>query len=132
MSRENVEVVQRAFEFFERGELPFEVADPDIRIDNIPQSPHPGPYYGHEGLRRWWKELADVIPDLRLLLEGVIDLGDERVIALVRSAGGGSYASLLDHMPTWAVLHWIRNGLVCRTAGYMTKAEALEAVGLRE
>jgi hypothetical protein len=43
MSQENVEIVRRAFEFFERGEAPFEVADPEIRIDNIPESPIPGP-----------------------------------------------------------------------------------------
>ncbi|MDX6699395.1 MAG: hypothetical protein QOE65_2792 [Solirubrobacteraceae bacterium] len=42
MSRENVEVVRRAFEFFGRGEVPFEVADPEIRIDNIPDWPIPG------------------------------------------------------------------------------------------
>ena len=132
MSQENVEVVRRAFEFFERGEPPFEVAHPEIRIDNIPESPHPGPYHGHEGLERWWNELADTVPELRLKLEDVIDVDDECLIAMVRSRGGGANANLADHIPSWAVVHWVRDGLVVRVAGYMRKEEALEAVGLAE
>jgi ketosteroid isomerase-like protein len=134
MSRENVEVVRRAFEFFGRGELPFDVADPEIRIDNIPDWPIPGPYYGHEGLRRWWDDLTDVVPDLRLHLEDVVDVGDERIVAIVRAAAGPSsrVGQLMEHTPSWAVVHWVSNGLIVRTAGYVRKDEALDAVGLRE
>ncbi|MEA2346698.1 MAG: hypothetical protein QOG62_485, partial [Thermoleophilaceae bacterium] len=124
--------VRRAFEFFGRGELPFEVADPEIRIDNIPQSPLPGPYHGHEGMRRWWNDvLVDAVPDLRMDLEDVIDVDDQRVIAIVRMRSR-ELKGLLEQMPSWAVLHWVRNGLIVRTAGYLRKEEALEAVGLSE
>ena len=128
MSQENVEIVKRAFEFFSRGELPFEVCDPEIRIDNIPESPIPGPYHGHEGLRRWWEDITDGIQGLRIELDEVIDLGDDRVLAMVRTFGG----ELIEQLPTWAVLHWVRNGLVVRTAGYLRKEQALEAAGLSE
>ena len=128
MSQENVEVVRRAFDFFERGELPLEVADPEIRIDNIPESPLPGPYFGHQGLRKWWSDIVDVIPDFRLQLEEVIDVGEGRVVAVVRTFGTG----LIEQMPSWAIVHWVRNGLIFRTAGYLRKEEALEAVGLSE
>ena len=130
MSRENVEVVRRAFEFFERGELPFAVCDPEIRIDNIPESPIPGPYHGHEGLRRWWEDIVDAFPGYRLEVEELIDVGDDRVVAVIRTFGH----ELIDQMPStrWAVIHWVRGGLVVRTAGYLSKREALEAVGLRE
>jgi ketosteroid isomerase-like protein len=128
MSQENVEIVRRAFEFFERGDLPFEVADPEIRIDNIPESPIPGPYYGHDGLRRWREDIADAVPGLRMRLEEAIDVGDDRVVAVVRTFG----TEVMEQMPSWAIVHWIRNGLVVRTAGYLRKEEALEAVGLSE
>ena len=128
MSRENVEVVRRAFEFFERGELPFAVADPQIRIDNIPQSPNPGPYHGHEGLRRWAEEIAEAFPGLRMEIEELVDVGDDRVIAVVRTFGH----ELIDQMPSWAIVHWVRDDLIVRTAGYLRKEEALEAVGLRK
>ena len=128
MSQENVDVVRRAYAFLERGELPLEVCDPEIRIDNIPESPIPGPYFGHEGLREWWSDIADVAPGFRLRLEEVVDVGDERVVAMIRFLGKG----LMEHMPNWAGVHWVRDGLIFRTAGYLRKEEALEAVGLSE
>ncbi len=136
MSRENVDVVRRAYEFLGRGELPFEVTDPEIRIDNIPDSPIPGPYYGHGGMRRWWSEIADALPGFRLTLEEVIDVGDDRVVGVLKTHGDtsrpGAVSTLIEQMPTWAAVHWVRNGLVVRTAGYLTKEQALKAAGLRE
>jgi hypothetical protein len=129
MSRENVELVRRVYaEYFERGELPFELTHPEIRIDNIAEWPLPGPYQGHEGLRQWWAEIVDAIPGVRLQLEEVIDVGDDRVVAMLRTFG----TELIEQMPSWAVVHWIRDGLVVRTAGYLRREEALEAVGLSE
>jgi ketosteroid isomerase-like protein len=129
MSRENVELVRRVYEdFFERGALPFELTDPEIRIDNIAEFPTPGPYIGHEGLRQWWAEIVEAVPGLRFRLEEVIDVGDDRVVGMLRTFG----SELIEQMPSWAVIHWIRDGQVVRTAGYLRREEALEAVGLRE
>jgi hypothetical protein len=128
VSAENVAVVRRSFEFFERGELPLEVVHPDIRIDNIPESPLPGPYFGHIGLEKWWMDIVDAVPGFRLQLEDVIDVGDERVIAIVRTFG----SELIEQMPSWAVVHWVSHGLIVRVAGYLRKEEALKAVGLEE
>jgi hypothetical protein len=129
MSRENVELVRRVYDdFFERGELPFELTDPEIRIDNIAESPMPGPYHGHEGLRQWWADIVDAVPGLRFQLEELIDVGDDRVVGMLRTLG----TELIEQMPSWAVIHWIRDGLVVRTAGYVRREEALEAVGLAE
>jgi hypothetical protein len=128
MSQENVEIIRRVYEFFARGELPFELSDQAIRIDNIPQAPIPGPYYGHEGLRCWWGDIEEALPGFRLELEEIVDLGGDRVLAMVRTFG----SDLIEQMPAWAILHWVRNGLVVRTAGYLRKEEALEAAGLSE
>ncbi len=128
MSQENVEVVRRTLEFLERGELPFELGDPQIRIDNIAESPIPGPYYGHDGLRSWWEDIADALPGFRLQLIEAIDVGDDRVVAVLRTFGN----ELLEQMPNWATVHWVNAGRVVRVAGYLRKEEALEAVGLSE
>jgi hypothetical protein len=63
-----------------------------------------------------------------LELEEIVDLGGDRVLAMVRTFG----SDLIEQMPAWAILHWVRNGLVVRTAGYLRKEEALEAAGLSE
>ncbi len=128
MSLANVEVVRRAYAFLERGELPLEVSDPAIRLDNIAESPIPGPYFGHEGLHRWWEELVETAPGLRLELAEVIDVGDDRIVGVLRWYG----TPLVEQMPPWAAVHWVRGGLIFRTAGYLTKQQALEAVGLSE
>jgi hypothetical protein len=80
MSQENVEVVRRACEFLERGELPL-----------------PGPYFGHEGVRQWWSDIVEVVPGFRLQLEEVIDVGDERVVGALRTFGTG----LVEQLPSW-------------------------------
>ncbi|HZB05108.1 MAG TPA: hypothetical protein VE449_00855 [Thermoleophilaceae bacterium] len=59
-----------------------ELCDPEIEIRNWSESLNPGPYRGHDGLRRWWKEAhdTDVGVDVRLFqVEEIIDVGDERV-----------------------------------------------------
>jgi hypothetical protein len=131
MSRQDVEVVRRAYnEFLEHGTLPYELCDPAIEIYNIPQSPIPGPYFGQEGLRRWWSDVTDVIAGARLRLEHIVDLDDGKILGRVRFSGRVSGGELIDELPSppWFVVHWVRDGLVVRTAGYSTKAEALQAV----
>jgi hypothetical protein len=82
MSQENVEIVRRWFEGFATGELSPELCDPEIEIRNWANSPVPGPYRGHDGLRRRWKEVndQDVAVDARLFqLQEVIEADEERV-----------------------------------------------------
>jgi hypothetical protein len=131
MSQENVEVVRRIYDdFLGRGMLPLDLTHPEVRIDNIPQSPIPGPYFGHQGARQWWADLEEAAPGLRLNAEEVIDAGEDRVIGVLRLHVARS--GLVDQMPAWAAIHWIRNGLLVRVAGYLTKEEALGAVGLSD
>jgi hypothetical protein len=129
MSRENVELVRRAYgEFLSRGELPLPLVHPELRIDNVPESPIPGPYHGHEGLRRWWREVSGVLEGMRLELDETIDVGGDCVVGLVRFVGHTPAGFDLSAFP-WVVVHWIEDGLIVRTAGFLTKEQALEAAG---
>ncbi len=74
------------------------------------------------------EDITEALPGLRLTIGEVIDVGDDRVVAVVRTLGH----ELVEQMPGWAIVHWVRNGMVARTAGYVTKEEALEAVGLSD
>jgi hypothetical protein len=96
MSQENVEVVRRIYDdFLGRGMLPLDLTHPEVRIDNIPQSPIPGPYFGHQGARQWWADLEEAAPGLRLNAEEVMTLG--------RTASSGFFGST-SHGLAW----WIR------------------------
>ena len=59
MSQEDVEIVRRWFEGLNLGKPSPELCDSQIEIRNWAESPAPGPYRGHEGLQRWWKEVHD-------------------------------------------------------------------------
>ena len=58
MSEENVAIMRTLFERFNRdGFLPVELWHSDAVLVNIRESPIPGPYLGHDGLRRFSFEI---------------------------------------------------------------------------
>lgn len=67
MSAENVELVRRWFKGLEHGELSPEICDPEVVIRNWDESPIRGPYHGHEGLQRWWADLAEAFEKVQIL-----------------------------------------------------------------
>jgi hypothetical protein len=40
-----------------------------------------GPYCGHAGVRSWWEESFEVLPDLTVEVQEVRDLGDRTLVA---------------------------------------------------
>jgi ketosteroid isomerase-like protein len=59
MSRQNVEVVRKSFDAYQRGDWERVVrdADPDIEVIQPPDFPDARSYHGHSGLvevLRWW------------------------------------------------------------------------------
>ena len=131
MSQENMDVVRRAWESVSsHGDLPFELWDEDLRMENMPEFPIQGPYDGHKGLARWRQDISEVIEDLRFDVEEVIDLDEERVLTVQRALGRGSHTGLeIDVL--WASVLTLREGRIVHAQGYWTPEQAREAVGLR-
>ena len=78
MSHQNVELVRRWAECLAGGELPLELSDPELRLDNIVQFPIAVPYHGHEGLRRWRQNVAEAFEEIRFEVAELIDLDEEK------------------------------------------------------
>ena len=133
MPRENVETLRRYFHRLnETGEPPADLVHPDLEIHMFKGSPIRGPYRGHEGLRRWRDDTFDVIQDWRLELENVIEGDDPDVLVTAqRFVGRTRHTDLPVDFPLAVVVRF-RDGLIFRLVGYRKRAEALEAVGLRE
>ena len=131
MSRENVEIVRRWFRSLERGELALELAAEDVEFDNIEDFPVQGPYSGHEGVRRWWGDLAEAFESFRIELIDCTQLDDERVLTENRASGRFRETGIPLDFP-WASVFSVRNGKVVRAVGYFSRRQALEAVGLQE
>jgi len=124
---ENVELVRRFFTGFADGPPPTDVLAPDITMRNLAEFPIKGPYEGHEGIRRWWADLAEVIDDLRIEGEKFAAPDDEHVVTLQRMTGTFKSTGLpVDER--WAGLTRIENGLVVEITGYASRSEALDAI----
>jgi ketosteroid isomerase-like protein len=131
MSQENVEVVRCSYEAYERGDMESALAalDPEIEIYDH-DIPDPGEYRGLDGVLRWQADWETSWQSWRWEAEEFIDAGD-RVVAILRvhAKGRGSGADIerLDGA-VWT----LRDGKGVRLDYYGSKAEALDAVGLRE
>ena len=67
MSRENVELAHQAYRAFNRRDLAALLALVDAEAVALPRlASVEGVYHGHEGIRRWWKQLFGAWPDYQL------------------------------------------------------------------
>ena len=135
MSQENVEGVRRSFEAFNRGDLEGFLAgwSPDATyraaITWMVEG-ETGDFLGHDGLRRWWRDLHGLYDDLRTNLLETRDLGG-RVLVVFEIRGRGK-GSGMTRTETLAQVVSVRNAKLGEVRDFLTRAEALEAVGLRE
>ena len=134
MSRENVELMRRGYEAFNRGDIDDVVdalAGPDCEF--IPAGLLPGVeevYRGPDGFRRFASLFWEGFDDPRVEVDDLVDAGDQ-VLATVTNRGRGKVSGVDVARTTWAV--WtIRDGKVIRGQAFESRAEALEAVGLSE
>jgi len=133
MSRENVKLNYESHDAFNRRDLKGYLAlhDPEVEFTPYERAIEGlGPYHGHDGVRAWWKESLEVLPDLTVKLEEIRDLGDFTLVrGWLRGQGAGSGAHFERRY--WGVFRW-RDKTVIWWAAFQSEAEALAAVALRE
>jgi ketosteroid isomerase-like protein len=130
MSQENVELVQRLYEAWQRdgfGVVP-ELMDPEIEWVNPSYAVEPGIRNGYDGFAAAADALLSVYQDYRVAARTIYDAGD-RVAVTVRV----STRSLGNDVPIEADRGYVfdvRDGKVLRFAWFNDPAEAIRAVGL--
>jgi ketosteroid isomerase-like protein len=133
VSEENVELSHRANDAFNRRDLDAFVVlmDPSVEFTPYERAIQGlGPYCGHAGVRSWWEESFEVLPDLTVEVQEVRDLGDRTLVrGRLHGQGAGSGASFERHL--WEIVQW-RDQKVVWWRASESEAEALEAAGLRE
>ena len=131
MSQENVEIVRRCCEAFNRGdyEAALQHLHPTIEYD-LRHFPEGRVYHGREGVREAFRIWLGAWEDYRQEQQAFIDAGD-RVIVCVREHGRGKGSGLELSRSTFGVWE-LSGGLRLRISFYDSKAKALEAVGLAE
>ena len=133
MSEENAEVVRRAAEAFNRGDLDAAVADAAPDIEFVATGALPGlqgVFRGVEEYKRFLHWVPDEFDDPRADPTEIIEAGDQVVVGLTIS-GRGKQSGVETSWNFWQV--WtIREGKSVRGQGFASRDEALEAAGLRE
>ena len=133
MSQENVELARQFARSWNDGIDAFlEYLDPDVEWRPTPEGPLAGVYRGHDGVRDYVGQLGEVLEGMRIEPLEVIEVDEERVITVDRWIGRGTKSGI-EIVATWASLITLGpNKKVVRFETFTDKAQALEAVGLRE
>jgi ketosteroid isomerase-like protein len=134
MSEENVAVVEAALNALARDGLDalakYWTDDVDHRaIEGAPDDR--GPLHGKDALRAYVQDWYDTFDDLRTELLELIDVGEDKVIAVLRVSGRARLSGVETDL-TYAVLYTIRDGKIARGREYGARDEALKAAGLGE
>jgi ketosteroid isomerase-like protein len=134
MSQENVELVRDAAVAFNRGDLDtwseYIADDIDYRAVEGAPDDH-GPIHGKDALRMYVQDWLGTFDEFRGELIELIEAGDDKVVAVTRISGRAKLSGVETDL-TYAALYTIRDGKVVRGREYWSRAEALEAAGLRE
>jgi uncharacterized protein len=132
MSQENIEVVRRSFDAWNRGDLAAYLGcfDPEVEWTTTGRYVEAGTYRGHEGLLRYLGGLTAEFDDVEINPEALVQVGD-RIVATVRITGRGRASGALVELTLTGVCSF-RDGTIVRIHNYADQTDALEAAGLRE
>jgi uncharacterized protein len=132
MLDENVEIVRRAWDAWESGDLSAANAamSPDLVTYVAPPIPVTGTYYGPEGFLQLTLDWAESFDELVITAQEFIDAGDQVVVRSLHKSRGVESGVPVE-AEVWYV--WTLSGRkAVRAAVFNDRSEALEAAGLGE
>jgi ketosteroid isomerase-like protein len=136
VSQENVELVRSIYAKTERGDFGFLGREQDLRALFVPgfewhtreDLPDAGTRNGYEGLARLGAEWAEAFDHFHLDVDELLDAHDH-VVAVARICGslrGSGHQVEVDETQVWKM----RDGRATEVRAYLTRPQALKAVGL--
>ncbi len=133
MSQENAEIVRRAYDALNRGDLDGVVADFAPEFEYVPSGAIPGAggvYQGAEGFRqfleRFWEEFDGPQIEVHEFIKA-----REQVVASTTLRGVGKQSGVETGWDIWQ-LWTVEDGEVVHGQAFTSRDEALEAAGLQE
>jgi ketosteroid isomerase-like protein len=137
MSEENMEVVRGIIGAHERGNFDavFAKYDPEIKWHLSPvfarASDFDPVYYGHEGVRAFWRQWFAAWERADFEYEEFIDAGTSVVTILTQRVRGRTSRIELE-WTSYGQVWTVRDGKIVRVQFFPTREEALEAAGMSE
>jgi ketosteroid isomerase-like protein len=131
MPQENVEIIRRGFEAYERGDIPAMLSDADPDVITYRADPAPETYHGPEGFLQAFVDWIEDFDEFAVTADEFLDVSDSQVMVRVHQRAVGAASGAPIEADFWFV--WtFRDHKVVRLDMYASKADALEAVGLRD
>jgi ketosteroid isomerase-like protein len=127
VSIENVQVVRRLFEEYERGDwdAALECLSPEVVYETGQELPA----IGRGAVRRMWERWGDAWDEIDTEPGDYIDAGDSVLVTVTyRGRGAGSG---IEHDDVLFDVYELRDRLVVRKREFRDRAEALREAGLR-
>ena len=133
MSEENVEIVRRMVEAFNRGDVDAVIATFGEQCElheppETPDTPRTG-FRGHDGIGEWMANLRETA-EIQFEPTGFITNGDS-VLCEWAGRGRGHAGGVPLEWGSFVVLR-LRDAKIEQALAFLSRAEALEAAGLSE
>lgn len=132
MSAQDVERHRRIYRAINGRDVDALIAlcDPNIEVRSTFAAVSGASYRGHDGVRRWQRDLEEAWGSFHVEPEVYFDLGEKTLcLGELRGRGGQSGADVA--MPAIGLASW-REGLCLSHLGYLRKEDALAALGVSE
>jgi uncharacterized protein len=132
MSQENVEASRHVWNLFLGDDIPGTLTflDAEIEVHDVPGLPDASVYHGHQG---WLDQIAkfrEAFSEMTYEPLEFIEAGD-KVVAVIRATGVAKVGGI-EGEATYAQIETWRDGKIVVVEYFLSRAEALEAVGLSE
>jgi ketosteroid isomerase-like protein len=134
MAQENIELVCRAIDFFNRREIDraLESTHPDLEMDwSNSIGPLKGVYRGRKEVLGFWQSFLEAWDEVRWDPQEIIEVDEARLIVVNRVRMHGKHSGA-DVEATGVQLWTITDGKGRKVKLYQTKTDALEGVRLSE
>ncbi len=137
MSQANVEILERTFDAFGRGDMAAALrayaadVDWDVSQDIWGAVMGGGRYGGAEGIKSWLRDLYGAWERFEMHAVEHIDVGHSQVVTVLAARGRGRASGIdVEHHP--AGVSTLAGDKIVRVVWFPTRGKALEAVGFVE
>ncbi|HEY4451767.1 MAG TPA: nuclear transport factor 2 family protein [Solirubrobacteraceae bacterium] len=133
MSQRTVELHRRGVAALDARELSDELFEelcaPDFRMENTSTAVTDKTYRGLDGVREWIGDFFDAFDEeARHEVEEILADGEDFVVSVVRIVGRGARSGAPLTL-RWVNVTWFHDDRMVRAVGYLSRREALAAVG---
>ena len=127
MSEENVNLIRRIYDAWDREESAREFIAPDVEYVNPPYAVEPGTRRG----RKSFAVVRGTYEDFKLEVDRIIDGGGDLVVVLAQYSGSGR-GSGIPIAGEQGYVWQMRDGVAVRFQWFQSHREALKAAGVTE